>query len=123
MPAALLLAHAAQLSVIKGARRKAALWFLFAANRLEKCSIVRPSQLLPGSFFPHFHQKSLTTYFLRRAQMMYESPIEKEFSPSFWESEDKSQKEWKGFEGIVPGVEHALGRKSPPIHTPTDFGK
>jgi hypothetical protein len=44
--------------------------------------------------------------------MMYESPIEKEFSPSFWESEDKSQKDWKGFEGIVPGIEHALGRKT-----------
>ncbi|KAF9650034.1 hypothetical protein BDM02DRAFT_3185724 [Thelephora ganbajun] len=92
-PAALLLAHAAQLSVIKGARRRAALWFLFAANRLEKCGI-----------------KPLTTYFLRRAQMMYESPIEKELSPSFWESEDKSPKDWKGFEGIVPGIEHALGR-------------
>jgi hypothetical protein len=39
-PAALLLAHAAQLSVIKGARRRAALWFLLAANRLEKCGIV-----------------------------------------------------------------------------------
>lgn len=39
-PAALLLAHAAQLSVIKGARRRAALWFLSAANRLEKCGIV-----------------------------------------------------------------------------------
>ena len=42
--------------------------------------------------------------------MMYESPIEKEFSPSFWESEDKSGEDWKGFEGVVPGIEHALGR-------------
>ena len=40
---------------------------------------------------------------------MYQSPTEKEFSPSFWESEDRSQKDWKGFEGIIPGVEHALG--------------
>lgn len=40
IPAALLLAHAAQLSLMKGARRRAALWFLFAANRLEKCGIV-----------------------------------------------------------------------------------
>ena len=36
----MLLAHAAQLSVIKGARRRAALWFLSAANRLEKCGLV-----------------------------------------------------------------------------------
>lgn len=41
---------------------------------------------------------------------MYESPIEKELSPSFWEIEDKSPKGWKGFEGIVPGIEHALGK-------------
>ena len=44
--------------------------------------------------------------------MMYESSIEKEFSPSFWESEDKSEEDWKGFEGVVPGIEHALGRIS-----------
>lgn len=42
--------------------------------------------------------------------MMYQSPMEKEFSPSFWESEDRSQGDWKGFEGIIPGIEHALGR-------------
>ena len=51
---------------------------------------------------------------------MYELPIEKEFSPSFWESEDKSQKEWEGFEGIVPGIQHALGRKTRPIQTLAD---
>jgi len=43
---------------------------------------------------------------------MYELHLEKELSPSFWESEDKSQKDWQGFEGIVPGIEHALGRMS-----------
>lgn len=43
---------------------------------------------------------------------MYQSPTEKEFSPSFWESEDRSQGDWKGFEGIIPGIEHALGRIS-----------
>lgn len=41
---------------------------------------------------------------------MYQSPTEKEFSPSFWEIEDKSPKHWEGFGGIIPGVEHALGR-------------
>lgn len=39
-PAALLLAHAAFLSAQKNARRRAALWYLFAATRLEKCGIV-----------------------------------------------------------------------------------
>jgi hypothetical protein len=39
-PSALLLAHAALLSARKQARRKAALLYLFAANRLEKCGIV-----------------------------------------------------------------------------------
>ena len=56
-PAALLLAHAAQLSVIKGARRRAALWFLFAANRLEKCGIV--------SALPMLTSLSLFTCFTR----------------------------------------------------------
>ena len=55
--------------------------------------------------------------------MMYESPIEKEFSPSFWESEDKSQTGWKGFEGIVPGIEHALGRGALSTHALADIGE
>jgi hypothetical protein len=45
-PSALLLAHAALLSARKQARRKAALWYLFAANRLEKCGIASESVLL-----------------------------------------------------------------------------
>lgn len=49
---------------------------------------------------------------------MYESPMEKEFSPSFWEIEDKSPKSWKGFEGVVPGVEQALGKKKTRFHPP-----
>ena len=43
---------------------------------------------------------------------MYELPIEKEFSLSFWESEDKSQGGWEGIEGVIPRIEHALGRKT-----------
>ena len=44
--------------------------------------------------------------------MMYESPMEKELSPAFWEIEDKSPRDWKGFGGIVPGLEHALGKEN-----------
>lgn len=43
-PSALLLSHAALLSVRKRAFRRAALWYFLAANRLEKCGIVRPSR-------------------------------------------------------------------------------
>jgi hypothetical protein len=40
-PSALLLAQAALLSNNKKAFRRAALWYMLAANRLEKCGIVR----------------------------------------------------------------------------------
>lgn len=43
-PSALLYGHAALLSVRKNARRRAALWYLFAANKLEKYGIVRFSR-------------------------------------------------------------------------------
>jgi trafficking protein particle complex subunit 8 len=39
-PTALLLGHAAFLSAKKGARRRSALWYLHAADRLEKAGIV-----------------------------------------------------------------------------------
>lgn len=39
-PSAILLAHAAFLSAQKHAQRRAALWYPFAANKLEKCGIV-----------------------------------------------------------------------------------
>jgi len=39
--------------VIKGALRRAALWFLFAANRLEKCGIVSASTTPTFFFFLH----------------------------------------------------------------------
>ncbi len=39
-PTAILFAHAAFLSEIKGLRRKAAFWYLIAAEKLEKTGIV-----------------------------------------------------------------------------------
>ena len=47
-PSALLLAHAALLSTKKKARRKAALWYVSAATRLEKCGIVSAESLIEG---------------------------------------------------------------------------
>ena len=40
VPTALLLAHAAFLSVKKGAIRRSALWYMRAADKLEKSGIV-----------------------------------------------------------------------------------
>ncbi|KAF5375128.1 hypothetical protein D9758_000414 [Tetrapyrgos nigripes] len=87
-PLAILLGHAAFLSARKKARRRAALWYLTAANRLEK--------------------KPLTMYFLRRAHDLYRERPSKELSPSFWESEgdEKSQQ----VDAVVSGIEHPLGR-------------
>ncbi|KAH7912583.1 ER-golgi trafficking TRAPP I complex 85 kDa subunit-domain-containing protein [Hygrophoropsis aurantiaca] len=92
-PSALLLAHAALLSVRKLARRRAALWYLFAAKRLEKCGI-----------------KPLTMYFLRRAHELFKFRPEKPFSPSFWDSEGKVSTKDQGFDDVMFGIEHPLGR-------------
>ncbi|KAJ7492750.1 ER-golgi trafficking TRAPP I complex 85 kDa subunit-domain-containing protein [Mycena latifolia] len=92
-PSALLLAHAALLSARKSARRRAALWYLSAANRLEKCGI-----------------KPLTMYFLRKAHGLYKMHPQKELSPSFWDSEGHSPSNEDGFDAILSGIEHPLGR-------------
>lgn len=92
-PSALLLAHAALLSTKKQARRRAAFWYVDAANRLEKCGI-----------------KPLTMYFLRKAKEQYKMESPKSLSPSFWESEGKSPNSLDDFGGIISGIEHPLGR-------------
>ncbi|KAJ7654956.1 ER-golgi trafficking TRAPP I complex 85 kDa subunit-domain-containing protein [Mycena polygramma] len=92
-PSALLLAHAALLSARKSARRRAALWYLSAANKLEKCGI-----------------KPLTMYFLRKAHGLYKIRPQKELSPSFWDSEGRSPSDEDGFDAIISGIEHPLGR-------------
>ncbi|THV07645.1 hypothetical protein K435DRAFT_825459 [Dendrothele bispora CBS 962.96] len=90
-PLALLLGHAAFLSARKRAKRRAALWYLSAANRLEKFGI-----------------KPLTMYFLRRAHDLYKQRPPKELSPSFWESEGDEKPQ--DVDAIVSGIEHPLGR-------------
>ncbi|KAJ7125714.1 ER-golgi trafficking TRAPP I complex 85 kDa subunit-domain-containing protein [Mycena crocata] len=92
-PSALLLAHAALLSARKSAGRRAALWYLSAANRLEKCGI-----------------KPLTMYFLRKAHGLYKIRPAKALSPSFWDSEGHSPSGEDGFDAILSGIEHPLGR-------------
>ncbi|KAI0271395.1 ER-golgi trafficking TRAPP I complex 85 kDa subunit-domain-containing protein [Gloeopeniophorella convolvens] len=92
-PSAILLAQAAHLSSRRQAQRRAALWYLFAANRLEKSGI-----------------KPLTVYFLRRAHELYQNSPEKGLSPSFWDSEGAETRKLARFDGILPGLEHALGR-------------
>ncbi|KAF8913001.1 ER-golgi trafficking TRAPP I complex 85 kDa subunit-domain-containing protein [Gymnopilus junonius] len=92
-PSALLLAQAALLSSKKSARRRAALWYVSAANRLEKCG-----------------NKPLTMYFLRKAQDLYSVPLPKELSPSFWDSEGKNPNAPDGLEDVRSGIAHPLGR-------------
>ncbi|KAK0478294.1 ER-golgi trafficking TRAPP I complex 85 kDa subunit-domain-containing protein [Armillaria novae-zelandiae] len=92
-PSALLLAHAALLTTSKGARRRAALWYVSAANRLEKCGI-----------------KPLTMYFLRKAHELYKVRLPKELSPSFWDSEGKSPSSTEDLNAMLSVIEHPLGR-------------
>ncbi|KAF9056514.1 ER-golgi trafficking TRAPP I complex 85 kDa subunit-domain-containing protein [Panaeolus papilionaceus] len=93
VPSALLLAQAAFLSAKKRATRRAALCYVVAAMRLEKCGI-----------------KPLTVHFLRKARELYDIWPPKELSPSFWESEGKAEGTREGLEDIYSGIEHPLGR-------------
>ncbi|KAI0652274.1 ER-golgi trafficking TRAPP I complex 85 kDa subunit-domain-containing protein [Trametes meyenii] len=92
-PTAILYAHAAFLSESKGLRRRAAFWYLNAAEKLEKTGI-----------------KPLAMYFFRKAHDLYRDRPPKELSPSFWESEDRSATQWEGFSAVLPAIEHELGR-------------
>ncbi len=47
-PSALLLGHAASLSARKQSRRRASVWYLYAADRLEKAGIVSFKVINPG---------------------------------------------------------------------------
>ena len=49
-------------------------------------------------------------YFFRKSHTLYTSVPDKELSPSFWESEDKNPMQWRGFDAVLPGIEHELGR-------------
>ena len=113
-PTAMLYAQAAFLSELKGARRRAALWYLIAADKLEKTGIVSPIYLiavrLDGSRFILSNQKPLAMYLFRKAHTLYQDRVPKELSPSFWESEDHSPMQWEGFSAILPGIEHELGK-------------
>ncbi|KAK1228620.1 hypothetical protein PQX77_008273 [Marasmius sp. AFHP31] len=90
---AVLLAHAAFLSVKKHSGRRAAYWYFCAANRLEKCGI-----------------KPLTMFFLRKAQSLWSATPQKELSPSFWDSEGVDPAKAQRFDAITAGVEYPLAR-------------
>ncbi|PCH33758.1 hypothetical protein WOLCODRAFT_60797 [Wolfiporia cocos MD-104 SS10] len=92
-PTTLLLAHAAFLSEKKGCRRRSALWYLLSADRLEKAG-----------------NKPLAMHLFRKAHELYKTRSEKEVSSSFWESEGVDPSDWRGFEAVLPGIEHELGR-------------
>lgn len=96
-PTALLLGHAAHLSKLKGSKRRAALWYVMSAHRLEKVGI-----------------KSLTAHFLREARALYESPPEKLLSPAYAEAEQWPKDNKTFSTGTLPlvlaNIEHSLGR-------------
>lgn len=54
-------------------------------------------------------QKPLTVYFLRKARELYKTSPETGLSPSFWDAEGIETQESTRFDGILPGLEHALG--------------
>ncbi|KIO33692.1 hypothetical protein M407DRAFT_231895, partial [Tulasnella calospora MUT 4182] len=91
-PFGLLIAQAALMSLRKGFRRVAAMWYIFAANRLEKCGV-----------------KPLTMYLLKRAHEVYLLPPEKSLSPSFEDAEGKHHHP-VSFDALLPSIEHSLGR-------------
>ena len=53
-------------------------------------------------------QKPLALYLFRQSHELYCQPPDKNLSPSFWESEDRSPSQWKGFDAVLPGIEHEL---------------
>jgi hypothetical protein len=108
-PSALLVAHAALLSARKAARRRAGLWYLYAANRLEKSGVVSRQLKLGMLGLTSVFKKPLTMYFLRRAQELYLTKPNKHLSPLFWEGEGKSSSDRVGFDAVVAGIEHPLG--------------
>ncbi|KAG6381059.1 ER-golgi trafficking TRAPP I complex 85 kDa subunit-domain-containing protein [Boletus reticuloceps] len=94
----------------KNSKRRAALWYLFAANRLEKCGIVR---LYLVSFRERLHEvalETLTMFFLRKAHELFSNPPTKSLSPSFWISEGQPSSKHIGFDAVLSGIEHPLGR-------------
>lgn len=54
-------------------------------------------------------QKPLTIYFLRKAHGLYKTSPEKNLSPSFWDAEGIEMEASTRFDGILPGLENALG--------------
>ena len=54
-------------------------------------------------------QKPLTVYFLRKARELYNNSPEKGLSPSFWDAEGIETQASTRFDGILPGLDHALG--------------
>lgn len=49
-------------------------------------------------------------YFFSKSHQLYLSESEKNLSPSFWDSEGKDPADWRGFDSILPGIEHELGK-------------
>jgi hypothetical protein len=60
-------------------------------------------------FADRIKQKPLTLHFLRKAHELYTTSPEKDLSPSFWDAEGIEMQASTRFDGIIPGLENALG--------------
>lgn len=108
---ALLIAQAASMSLRKASFRVAAMWYIFAANRMERSGVVSVfvRTCLCSDIEQCLPQKALTMYFLRQARELYLQTPDKQLSPSFGDIEGERDMT-AVLDGILPSIEHALGR-------------
>jgi hypothetical protein len=63
----------------------------------------------PTNYPTDMLQKPLTMYFLRKSHQIYEAPLERLLSPSFWESEEKEPDSKDTNTNMLVGIDHPLG--------------
>ena len=77
-----------------------------SARKVWNCA---PKLNLVSFVTDRIKQKPLTIYFLRKAHGIYKSSPVKDLSPSFWDAEGVEMQASARVDGILPGLEHALG--------------
>jgi len=105
--AAILLAHAALLAARTGGMRRASMWYVDAALRMEKSGIVSVDVHTAGTFNLTIDlQKPLAIHFLRQADDILKLRQNDHISPLF---EDAVGPSAMGFPAIPLRIEHSLG--------------
>jgi len=57
-----------------------------------------------------YMQKPLTMYLHRRAHELSISRPDRLLSPSFWMAENKQPSDFQGFDAVMSGIQHPLGK-------------